>query len=77
MAGFIEITECLEKLRAPWLEKVPMDDPMNADETAYRSTEKSIMKDLIKRNASSRRIKMAHLLPHRLNNVPEVLIARG
>eukprot|EP00973_Karenia_brevis_P027156 3745223-Karenia_brevis.AAC.1 len=33
MSGFIEITECLEKIRAPWLEKVPMDDPMNADET--------------------------------------------
>eukprot|EP00973_Karenia_brevis_P055914 7777112-Karenia_brevis.AAC.1 len=36
-----------------------------------------MMKDLIKRNASARLIKNAHLLPHRLNNVPDVLITRG
>eukprot|EP00973_Karenia_brevis_P059594 8296285-Karenia_brevis.AAC.1 len=54
-----------------------MDDPMNADEITYRSIEKSIMRDLMKRNASARLIKNAHLLPHRLNNVPEVLITGG
>eukprot|EP00973_Karenia_brevis_P069234 9626777-Karenia_brevis.AAC.1 len=40
MVDFIDATECLEKLRGPWLEKVPMDDPMNTDETTFRSTEK-------------------------------------
>eukprot|EP00973_Karenia_brevis_P027611 3806031-Karenia_brevis.AAC.1 len=35
------------------------------------------MKDLIKQKVSSRLIKNAHLLPHRLNNVPKVLITRG
>eukprot|EP00973_Karenia_brevis_P027993 3855219-Karenia_brevis.AAC.1 len=39
MVGFIDVVECLEKLRKPWLEKVPMDDPMNADELKIRSAE--------------------------------------
>eukprot|EP00973_Karenia_brevis_P061261 8520620-Karenia_brevis.AAC.1 len=29
MVGFIDVVECFENLRNPWLEKVPMDDPMH------------------------------------------------
>eukprot|EP00973_Karenia_brevis_P040835 5651442-Karenia_brevis.AAC.1 len=54
-----------------------MDDPMNADETAFRSVERVIIKDLVGRDASSRLIKMAHLLPNRLSTVPDVVITRG
>eukprot|EP00973_Karenia_brevis_P075338 10466085-Karenia_brevis.AAC.1 len=54
-----------------------MDDPMNADETAIRSIEKAIIKDLAGRNASSRLIQMAHLLPQRLSTVPDVVITMG
>eukprot|EP00973_Karenia_brevis_P040787 5645689-Karenia_brevis.AAC.1 len=71
MVGFIDVVDSLEDLRKPWLEKVPMDDPMHADELKMRSTEKSIMKDLIKRGASSRLIKNAHLLSTRLGPGPE------
>eukprot|EP00973_Karenia_brevis_P079104 10976387-Karenia_brevis.AAC.1 len=46
MVGFIDIVECLENLRRPWLEKVPMDDPMHIEELEIRSAEKSILKDL-------------------------------
>eukprot|EP00973_Karenia_brevis_P020293 2786654-Karenia_brevis.AAC.1 len=46
MVCFIDVVESLEELRRPWLEKVPMDDPMHADELTMRSKEKSIMKDL-------------------------------
>eukprot|EP00973_Karenia_brevis_P004269 586151-Karenia_brevis.AAC.1 len=71
MVGFIDIVDSLENLRKPWLEKVPMDDPMYADELMIRSKEKNIMKDLVDRNASSRLIKNAHLLSTRLTPVPE------
>eukprot|EP00973_Karenia_brevis_P075948 10551766-Karenia_brevis.AAC.1 len=54
-----------------------MDDPMNADEIKIRSSEKTILKDLIGRRASARLIKNAHLLPPRLGHVPEVLLPRG
>eukprot|EP00973_Karenia_brevis_P015026 2050633-Karenia_brevis.AAC.1 len=46
MVGFVDIVKCLEDLRKPWLEKVPMDDPMHADELKIRGGEKSILKDL-------------------------------
>eukprot|EP00973_Karenia_brevis_P087409 12118147-Karenia_brevis.AAC.1 len=72
MSEFIEVTGKLEKIRTPWLARVPMDDPMKADEGQYRSTEKVILEDLVKRNASSRLTKMAHILPQRLSTVPDV-----
>eukprot|EP00973_Karenia_brevis_P010950 1484571-Karenia_brevis.AAC.1 len=46
MVGFIDVVESLEELRRPWLEKVPKDDPMHADELTIRSKEVSILRDL-------------------------------
>eukprot|EP00973_Karenia_brevis_P060438 8408787-Karenia_brevis.AAC.1 len=77
MSEYVEVTESLEKIRAPWLEKVLMDDPMKADESQFRSTEKVFIKDLSKRNASSRLIKMAHNLPQRLSHVPDATVTMG
>eukprot|EP00973_Karenia_brevis_P091689 12408675-Karenia_brevis.AAC.1 len=77
MVGFIDAVEILEKLRKPWLEKVPMDDPMHADELTVRSKEKSVMKDLAKRGAPSRVIKNAHLLGTRLAKVPEAKVTES
>eukprot|EP00973_Karenia_brevis_P043681 6051004-Karenia_brevis.AAC.1 len=71
MSELVEVTEKLEKVRAPWLAKVPMDDPMKADEPQFRSTEKVVIRDLVKRNAPSRLMKMAHILPQRLSPVPD------
>eukprot|EP00973_Karenia_brevis_P021045 2894716-Karenia_brevis.AAC.1 len=77
MVGFIDVVEIFEKLRKPWLEKVPMDDPMHADELTVRSKEKSIMKDLVNRGAPSRLIKNAHLLATRLAKVPEAKVTES
>eukprot|EP00973_Karenia_brevis_P062763 8727211-Karenia_brevis.AAC.1 len=54
-----------------------MDDPMYADELKMRSMEKSIMKDLVNRGASSRLIKNAHLLSTRLGPVPETKVTES
>eukprot|EP00973_Karenia_brevis_P064517 8964068-Karenia_brevis.AAC.1 len=54
-----------------------MDDPMKADEPQFRSTEKVVLKDLVRRNASSRLIKMAHILPQRLSTVPDATVTES
>eukprot|EP00973_Karenia_brevis_P017374 2381855-Karenia_brevis.AAC.1 len=54
-----------------------MDDLMKADEPQFRSTEKVVIKDVVKRNASSRLIKMAHILPQRLSPVPDAMVTMG
>eukprot|EP00973_Karenia_brevis_P083710 11614770-Karenia_brevis.AAC.1 len=54
-----------------------MDDPMKADEGQYRVTGKVILKDLVKRNASSKLTRMAHNVPQRLSPVPDAKVTES
>eukprot|EP00973_Karenia_brevis_P009372 1268953-Karenia_brevis.AAC.1 len=60
VSEFPTMTERMEKIRVQWLAKVPMDDPLKADEPQFCVTEKIIFEDLLARNASSRQLIKAH-----------------
>eukprot|EP00973_Karenia_brevis_P075027 10426096-Karenia_brevis.AAC.1 len=54
-----------------------MDDPMKADEPQIRSMEKVLLKELVRRSASSRLIQKTHILPQRLSTVPDATVTEG
>eukprot|EP00973_Karenia_brevis_P039673 5477317-Karenia_brevis.AAC.1 len=55
-----------QKLRTPWLARVPLDDPMRIYESACRVVEMVIVNELVDREASSRLMKKARNVPQRL-----------
>eukprot|EP00973_Karenia_brevis_P061277 8522655-Karenia_brevis.AAC.1 len=65
------MVERLEKLRAPWLARAALDDPMRFNETSFRVLEMVIINDLLDREASSRLMRKAHNVPQRLAAVPD------
>eukprot|EP00973_Karenia_brevis_P074878 10404913-Karenia_brevis.AAC.1 len=46
IAGFLWVADHLRRIRAPWLERAPIDDLMKYDEAALRNIECIIIRDL-------------------------------